>query len=136
MILDDLCIYLNGKHSLTDGTNLFAQELPDTPSKAVVVREYAGPPSVETFGSDLEAEEVYAVQVVCRDTTTPLARTLSHKVHRSLRAIAPTTSMNSGLRYLAVVPGSMPFPLSLDDDQRVTYVCNYTITRDAPVTIT
>lgn len=136
MILDDLCLYLTGNYSLVDGTNLFAQELPDTPDKAVVIREYTGQPSVETMGSDLEAVEVYGIQVVSREVSTPTARTLAHKVHRKLRLIGPGITMNSGVRYLSCLPNQMPTFLAVDDDQRVEYVGNYTLYRDPPATIT
>jgi hypothetical protein len=134
MILDELARYIAASStSFTVGTNLFKSKFPPTaPDTAVVLHEYGGSAPYLTFGSTDAVFEMPAIQIVCRSTSYPTARTRAEEIHVLLvgAGAVTLTSTSTGstgvsVNYLSITAHHSPFDMGTDDDERNQIGCNY-----------
>lgn len=136
-MLAEVGTYVDSNSSgLTLATNLFLGQLPDSPHVAVVL--YQGPAAPPTFmmgaaqgTPHAPALEHQRLQVVSRggideDSYTD-AETESWRLHRLLTINEVTLS---GVRYLAIEPTDVPHPLDEDAQRRISFVTNFTVTKE------
>lgn len=130
-MIEDVAGFIDsGSTALTAGTNLFMNFLPDTPNTAVAVYETGGAPPEFVFGSTTPAWRNPRVQVVSRSTSSQTARTRIETVYRRLAGVSNTTLQGaSGPNYLSITPVQDPFLLGRDEQARVTFACNFAVSR-------
>ena len=133
MVLPELTTYLaaySPSLGLTGGTNLFYGIMPPTPDLCVALFEYGSTPPEITVGATVIGFEDPRIQVRVRgvkdDYDTP--RLLLNKIVEALVKIQEQTL--SGTQYHAVLPKQSPFMLLMDDNFRLTFACNFEVTKD------
>lgn len=118
-VLDALGAKLQTDGVGTLGTTIFLGFQPATPDACVVIFEGKGNGPELTFGSGVLAVERPSIRVISRGARNdyPTTRTLMEAVRSSLGAIRETTI--SGVNFMCVNTTSDPYPLRLDDKERV-----------------
>ena len=131
-ILEDLGGYLDTQLvTVTAGTNLFYNLLPETVSDCVALIENSGSAPTFTMGSNnLPQLENPELQFLVRNSVYATGRTLSDSIYRVLTAIANQT-INSVL-YLRVEAIATPALLERDLNKRWVFTCNFTVMRVTP----
>ncbi len=131
MILDDLADYLSSGGLGTEGTDLFAGYMPETPDACLVLYETGGQAPVHAMNplAGQAVVEMPRVQVVCRSTAYDYAtaRTKAHSAFKLLDGLPARTS--NGTDYLWGTALQSPFTLGRDDAGRVSIACNYEVVK-------
>jgi len=126
--LDEIATYLSSVTGLTAVT-MKKGSLPASPDVAMSVNEYAAGAADHGFGTPGIKYDHPGLQVVCRgvanDYVGPRAM-----LDLACDALAKVQAMTlSGTLYTMVTPAGIPAPLMRDENQRVVFVCNFTVER-------
>lgn len=129
-VLTDLATHLDGVlTSVTMATNLFGNDMPDSPDVLATLYETPGAPGIETLGAASKAAiAVPRVQVQTRGTHDQ-ARALAREIHDQL--VLLTNQQVNSVYYLRVQPLQEPFFLRRDEKERVVFCFNAEVHRDA-----
>jgi hypothetical protein len=119
-VLEEVAALLASAGVGTSGTNLFVAYLPDAPTNAVVVYEYAGAPPTEVFSST--AHERPRIQVVSRSDVYLTARSKAKLAWDTLNAVANQTL--SSTLYLRVRVLQSPFLMGRDENSNALVAFN------------
>ena len=116
MLLDDLATLLEAAGVGVVGTTLFKSRMPATPDTAVAIFEYGGSPPERRMSATPGnyIVERPSLQVLCRSTDYPTARTLAETAFRALDGYRGTLS---GRRYWVAAHQS-PYLIQRDTNER------------------
>lgn len=115
---------------LTLGTNLFLGREPADPDTCVTLYETAGAAPVDFFGDDTTPTlENPGLQVRVRAAGYATARALAGDVWENLAKV--TNDTLSGTLYQRIAPVQSPTPLMRDDRDRIVFVANFDVVKNA-----
>lgn len=128
---DDVAAYLVAQsHASAVGTDIFVNQLPDTPDEAISVYDTPGLESDQAFNDGSAGEAVLihpAVQVRKRHTDGDDAMDDALGIFNELDGLGKAT-LNS-VDYEYIKANHMPYLLEIDEKRRPVVVCNYQLTR-------
>ena len=128
MLLDDVIAKLGGSGiGLTNGTNLFAGTLPDSPDSAVAVYETGGifPLHTMNVSAGKAVAERPRVQIVSRGMRYQAARQTAHLISQTLDGL--NNDVINGNRYLQITAVSSPAAMGLDASGRIRLTQSFDI---------
>jgi hypothetical protein len=129
----DLAYYIRntiGKGSAL-GTDVMANNMPDSPDAVFVVYQYGGDASNRGMGADAGALENYRLQVDVRNLNAQTAETDCYAIYRAFEMLPGNVTINS-VMYTWLHPLQPPFLLERDSQQRVTFIFNLEAQRIRP----
>ncbi len=135
-LLEEVAGYLATQLSLTAGTNLFANSLPETTRVSLSIFEVPGNPPQQRFGNNpLPAFERPRIRIITRstraDSGTPIptaSRDLAFRAWKALNSVTdstlPTSTTAQRAYYQRIEP--MASPSLLDRDEKGRYLFMFT----------
>ena len=123
-VSDELAAYLAGKGLGTLGTNLFYDNMPETPNVCGCVYQTGGTSPQGGFSTPGIKHERPGVQIRFRgepyDSDSPKTKAMS--AYEYLMQVQGTQV--GGVTYLMVIPNQAPFVLEKDGNNRITWAFN------------
>lgn len=108
----------------TLGTDLFIDNMPDSPDTCVaVIESIVGLPPTRTLGSGLPVTEMPRFQVYARAASKTTAHAKAKAAWDALEVVADQTL--SGTRYERIEALQSPFLLKRDDADRWVFLANF-----------
>lgn len=120
MLLDDIATLLQTAGVGTIGTSLFKSQMPATPDTAVALLEYGGLSAEHHMAAGPGLQRVTieqpSLQVLCRSTDYPTART---KADVAYKALDGYSGVIGGVRYGYISARQSPYLIQRDQNDRV-----------------
>lgn len=125
LLLEDILTELISAELYTGmGTDAFWDKMPATPDRCVVLYEYTGLPEVP-----YEEAVHRSVQIVCRNSSSSLAKTDADKVHEFIvTSLDETGRFDCNGRFTQTSIRQTPFKIDEDDLGRVQFGFNIGVT--------
>lgn len=122
-MLKDVVTWLVSKGFVTgDGIDAFRDYTPDKPDKIVVVCEYPGiAPGV------FQPSAIRSMQLTCRDASYDSAKDTCHAIYHAMFDDGAIKDLTES-RWAMMFPKQTPFKLIHDQEGRVTFCFNVSIT--------
>lgn len=129
MTAHDITIYLQDNEHGTFGTDLFTDDMPDTPDDLIVIHEYTGPVPLWTRDSGTPVIDYPRLQLVVRGTSYTDVHNRATAAHAQLLLVANADI--DGVRRHHVWPLGSGWLKDRDDRGRFVWKRNYQVQQEA-----
>lgn len=125
----DINLHLENKLFGTRGTDIFTNFIPDSPDNLIATFDVPGPPPPHSMGgtSVNPALEIHGIQINVRNVSAEQAQSKMYDIFKELDGTGGVTL--NAREYLYIEAVQTPFLLDRDEKERVTFTCNFLVTR-------
>ncbi len=123
MLLEAIALLVEQNALGTRGIDLFEGKLPASPDNAIAIFEYAGEPQMVN-----QPIEFPSLQLLVRNTSYQAGRAKIENIKNLLHG--RHEELLSNVRYLFVSVKQNPYLLQRDENDRVIFVCNFSVIKE------